>query len=205
MKRADFFATWSRLHGDAEISGFVRWWLSISYPCARLFSRLRVTPNVLTSFGVLFSVAAWFGAHSWWALAFVLLALLADGLDGSLAIYAGAESMRGAFVDSLADRISEAFFFLTFYRLAPRYVVVIFIAWIFGYVQEYIRARAQGLGHKTTGIVTISERPVRVILLLGTIIAWHINPRFASACAVAGLCLQLIALYQLADFQRKNI
>jgi len=31
MKKDEFFSIWGRLHGDANISGIVKGWLSISY------------------------------------------------------------------------------------------------------------------------------------------------------------------------------
>ena len=205
MERTEFFDKWSKLHGGAPIKGVVKGWLTLSYGAARFFSRVRVTPNILTSLGVVLAIFAWPTAHSWWAFPFILFSLFADGLDGSLAIYSGVDSTRGAMIDSFADRISEAFFLLLFYRLAPSCGVILFIAWSLTFTQEYIRARAQGLGNRATGVVSICERPVRVIILLLAIIGFHFNPHVASVAAYMWLVLQAIAISQVAVYQRKSI
>ena len=205
MNRADFFARWSSLHGGAPITGVVKGWLSISFRCAQLFTRIRLTPNALTFGGIVFSAAAWPLATSWWALPLVMFALFADGLDGSLAIYRGVDSIRGALIDSFADRISEAFFFLVFYRISPTTATALFLAWILSFTQEYIRARAMGLGNKSTGVVTISERPVRVIILLVALVGSHVSHNFTEISAYFWLVLQFIAISQLVRFQRRSI
>jgi len=205
VNRADFFARWSSLHGGAPITGVVKGWLSLSFRFARLFTRIRLTPNALTFGGIVFSAAAWPLATSWWALPLVMFALFADGLDGSLAIYRGVDSIRGALIDSFADRISEAFFFLVFYRISPTTATALFLAWILSFTQEYIRARAMGLGNKSTGVVTISERPVRVIILLVALVGSHVSHNFTEISAYFWLVLQFIAISQLVRFQRRSI
>lgn len=205
MNRADFFARWSSLHGGAPITGVVKGWLSISFRCAQLFTRIRLTPNALTFGGIVFSAAAWPLARTWWALPLVMFALCADGLDGSLAIYRGVDSIRGALIDSFADRISEAFFFLVFYRISPTTATALFLAWILSFTQEYIRARAGGLGNKSTGVVTISERPVRVIFLLVALMSFHVNQTLPEVSAYIWLAIQVIAISQLVRFQRQSI
>lgn len=205
MERADFYAKWSALHGDAPITGAVKGWLTISYKCARIFSALRISPNGLTLVGIFAAAAAWPLSRTWWALLLILFSLFADGVDGSLAIYVGADSVRGALFDSLADRITEAFFLLLFYRLAPGSAAILFIAWALSFTQEYIRARAMGLGNTSTGVVTISERPVRVIILMVAIAGWHLNTHISVIAAGLWLALQTVAITQLVIFQRKSI
>ena len=205
MNRADFFARWSALHGNASITGVVKGWLSISFRCAQLLARLRITPNVLTFSGVILAAAAWPLARSWWALPLVMFSLVADGLDGSLAIYGARDSIRGALIDSCADRITEAFFLLVFYRIAPTAATALFLAWVLSFTQEYIRARAMGLGNKSTGVVTISERPVRVIILLVALVGSHVSHNFTEISAYFWLVLQFIAISQLVRFQRRSI
>ena len=205
MNRADFFARWSTLHGGAPITGVVKGWLSLSFRFARLFTRIRLTPNALTFGGIVCAVAAWPLARSWWALPLVMLALFADGLDGSLAIYSGVDSIRGALIDSFADRVTEAFFFLVFYRIAPTVATALFLAWILSFTQEYIRARAGGLGNTSTGVVTLSERPVRVIFLLVALTSFHVNRTLPEISAYIWLAIQVIAISQLVRYQRQSI
>jgi len=205
VNRADFFARWSSLHGGAPITGVVKGWLSLSFRFARFFTRIRLTPNALTFGGIVCAVAAWPLARSWWALPLVMLALFADGLDGSLAIYSGVDSIRGALIDSFADRVTEAFFFLVFYRIAPTVATALFLAWILSFTQEYIRARAGGLGNTSTGVVTLSERPVRVIFLLVALTSFHLNRTLPEISAYIWLAIQVIAISQLVRFQRQSI
>ena len=205
MNRADFFARWSSLHGGAPITGVVKGWLSLSFRFARLFTRIRLTPNALTFGGIVCAVAAWPLARSWWALPLVMLALFADGLDASLAIYSGVDSIRGALIDSFADRVTEAFFFLVFYRIAPTVATALFLAWILSFTQEYIRARAGGLGNTSTGVVTLSERPVRVIFLLVALTSFHLNRTLPDISAYIWLAIQVIAISQLVRYQRQSI
>ena len=205
MNRADFFARWSSLHGGAPITGVVKGWLSLSFRFARFFTRIRLTPNALTFGGIVCAVAAWPLARSWWALPLVMLALFADGLDGSLAIYSGVDSIRGALIDSFADRVTEAFFFLVFYRIAPTVATALFLAWILSFTQEYIRARAGGLGNTSTGVVTLSERPVRVIFLLVALTSFHVNRTLPEISAYIWLAIQVIAISQLVRYQRQSI
>jgi archaetidylinositol phosphate synthase len=205
VNRADFFARWSSLHGGAPITGVVKGWLSLSFQFAQLFTRIRLTPNGLTFGGIICAAAAWPLARSWWAVPLVMLALFADGLDGSLAIYSGVDSVRGALIDSFADRVTEAFFFLVFYQIAPTAATALFLAWILSFTQEYIRARAGGLGNKSTGVVTLSERPVRVIFLLVALTSFHVNRTLPEISAYIWLAVQMIAISQLVRYQRQSI
>jgi len=52
MKQVDFFKSWSNLHGNAKISGIVKGWLTISYFLVRPLAKLKITPNILTIFGL---------------------------------------------------------------------------------------------------------------------------------------------------------
>jgi len=205
VNRADFFARWSSLHGGAPITGVVKGWLSLSFRFARFFTRIRLTPNALTFGGIVFAAAAWPLAKTWWALPLIMFALFADGLDGSLAIYGGVDSVRGALIDSFADRVTEAFFFLVFYRIAPTVATALFLAWILSFTQEYIRARAGGLGNTSTGVVTLSERPVRVIFLLVALTSFHVNRTLPEISAYIWLAIQVIAISQLVRYQRQSI
>ena len=160
MKREEFFATWSKLHLDAEIKGIVKDWLSISYVIARGLSALRITPNVLTLLGVLSGVALLFYPVSAIGLIFLVLSLIFDGIDGSVAIVSGKVSKFGATLDAIADRITEALWFIALYQwgIAPEICLALFALAL---TQEYARARMASLGFHEIGVVTIAERPVR--------------------------------------------
>jgi phosphatidylglycerophosphate synthase len=202
--KKEFFTTWSDLHGGAKIEGVVKAWLQISYATAKFFAKLRVTPNLLTFAGLFFAIALWQFANSWPAALFLVLSLFFDGIDGSLAILQKKTSKFGAFTDSFVDRISEVFWALALYELgAP--ATLVFIALLATYVQEYLRARAGGLGHEEVGIVTICERPVRASLIFIAIIANLIGLEITSVVAAVWVAMQVIALSQLTRSLYKRL
>ncbi len=204
MDKNEFFTTWSNLHGGAKIEGIVKTWLQISYANAKFLSKLRVTPNLLTFAGLFFAIALWQFANSWTAALFLVLSLFFDGIDGSLAILQKKTSKFGAFTDSFVDRISEVFWALALYKLgAPASLV--FVALLATYIQEYLRARAGGLGHEEVGIVTICERPVRASLIFIAIIANLAGLDFVTAIAIIWVAMQFIALSQLTGSLYKRL
>jgi phosphatidylglycerophosphate synthase len=98
------------------------------------------------------------------ALLLLVISLFFDGIDGSVAILHGTESKWGEILDSLADRISEAFWLYMGWRLGiPAWVVI--TMWTIASTQEYARARLASLGHREIGVVTPTERPVRAIFM----------------------------------------
>jgi phosphatidylglycerophosphate synthase len=204
VDKKEFFTTWSDLHGGAKIEGVVKTWLQISYATAKFFAKLRVTPNLLTFAGLFFAIALWQFANSWPAALFLVLSLFFDGIDGSLAILQKKTSKFGAFTDSFVDRISEVFWALALYELgAP--ATLVFIALLTTYVQEYLRARAGGLGHEEVGIVTICERPVRASLIFIAIVANLVGLEITSAVAAIWVAMQVIALSQLTRSLYKRL
>ena len=204
MDKNEFFTTWSNLHGGAKIEGIVKTWLQISYASAKFLSKLRVTPNLLTFAGLFFAIALWQFANSWFAALFLVLSLFFDGIDGSLAILQKKTSKFGAFTDSFVDRISEVFWALALYKLgAPASLV--FVALLATFIQEYLRARAGGLGHEEVGIVTICERPVRASLIFTAIVANLVGLDLVTAISIIWVAMQFIALSQLTGSLYKRL
>ena len=204
MSREEFFATWSKLHGDAKIEGIVKAWLQISFVVVKPLAKLKVTPNFLTLAGLVSAVALWKFADSWIAAIFLVLSLFFDGIDGSLAIVSRATSKFGAFTDSFADRLSEIFWALALYKLgAP--AALVFFALLATYIQEYLRARAGGLGYEEVGIVTICERPVRASLIFIAIVANGLNFELVTAISIIWVAMQFIALFQLTGSLYKRL
>ena len=204
MSKEEFFATWSKLHGDAKIEGIVKAWLQISFAVVKPLAKLKVTPNLLTFAGLVSAIALWQFADSWIAAIFLVLSLFFDGIDGSLAIVSRATSKFGAFTDSFADRLSEIFWALALYKLgAP--AALVFFALLATYIQEYLRARAGGLGYEEVGIVTICERPVRASLIFIAIVANGLNFELVNAISIIWVAMQFIALFQLTGSLYKRL
>ena len=195
----EFFALWSRMHGDAKITGIVRTWLVISYKIAKLLSRLKFTPNKLTFLGLVFGVLLFIYAQSPWAPILLIFSLICDGVDGSLAIFTSTTTRWGAILDSIIDRITEFFWILAIYKIGADerlLLVVIVIASI----QEYTRARAGGLGMQQVGVVTFAERPVRASFIFTTFIAYAMSLSIINHLVIIWLLLQLISFFMIIRF-----
>jgi CDP-diacylglycerol--glycerol-3-phosphate 3-phosphatidyltransferase len=153
-------------------------------------ARTRVTPNALTTSGVLLCAAAsvlvYFEYRNeilyYWAgaLMFVIGSLL-DILDGALARLSGKGTPFGAFLDSTTDRVSEGFMLgaiaLVFARHDELFAVgAAFAAVIGSFLVSYTRARAEALGLK--GDVGIGSRAERVaVITAGLVLApWGLLP-----------------------------
>jgi len=197
MNKDEFFSIWSRLHGDANISGIVKGWLSISYVIVKPLSKARVTPNILTILGLFFGVLLYANAEIFWAPALLVLSLICDGIDGSLAIVTSKSTKWGAILDSTVDRLTEIFWVLALYKIGAdlKILIVVLLA---ASVQEYIRARAAGLGVSEVGIVTFAERPVRASFVFIVLISLQFNFTIYNQIIVCWLAIQLISLFMLS-------
>ena len=204
MKREEFFATWSKLHLGADIKGIVKGWLSISYLIARGLSAVRITPNVLTLLGVLTAAAALFYPYSVLALIFLVLSLICDGVDGSVAIVSGKVSKFGATLDAIADRISEALWFFALYQwgIAPEICLALFALAL---TQEYARARMASLGFHEIGVVTIAERPVRASAIAIFMVLDLLNFSFAPFAINIFTAMATFSVYQVLSAARRHL
>jgi phosphatidylglycerophosphate synthase len=199
MKKDEFFSIWRRLHGDANISGIVKGWLSISYVVVKPLSKARVTPNILTIFGLFFGVLLYANAETFWAPALLVLSLICDGIDGSLAIVTNKSTKWGAILDSTVDRLTEIFWVLALYKIGADLKLLIIVL-LSASVQEYVRARAAGLGVSEVGIVTFAERPVRASFVFIVFISLQFNFTIYNQIIICWLALQLISLFMLSRF-----
>jgi len=199
MNKSEFFSTWSSLHGQARVSGIVKWWLNISYFTVRPLVKLRVTPNGLTVLGLVFGVLLYLNSKSLWALLFLILSLLSDGLDGSMAIVTQKFSKWGAMLDSVIDRATEVFWVLALYSIGVN-INILIAAFLFSFVQEYLRARAGGVGVNEVGVVTFAERPVRAAFVFVVLIAYNLDFKILDSIILIWLLLQLISLLKLSRY-----
>jgi archaetidylinositol phosphate synthase len=208
ISRTAFNFRWSALHGEAEIKGAVKGWLAISYFIARALNFIRITPNITTVVGVFLSAAMLWPIVQGEkeisiapAIILLVLSLIADGVDGSLAIYQDKESEMGGIYDTIADRISEAFWLtFVFYCGVPAGLAI--TIWILGATQEYARARLASMGHAQVGVVTPAERPVRAIYILFTIILSAFAVNLLAALSIAFIALQLFSVLLIVKMAR---
>ncbi|MDA8147999.1 MAG: CDP-alcohol phosphatidyltransferase family protein [Actinomycetota bacterium] len=140
-------------------------------PAGRALRRLGCSADVLTGAGLVFAAATAVAIGSGHlVLGVVLLAVtgLQDLLDGPVAKAGGTASTRGAFFDSVADRVADALLFggVAWYLAARRpgelvlLPVAVFAA---SALVSYERAKAESLGIRAKG--GLMERAERIILL----------------------------------------
>jgi len=141
-------------------------------PRVRILASAGLTPNALTLLGLAASLAAAFCYLNWRigdlllpaAAALVLISGLLDALDGVLARAVGGASAFGGFLDSVADRYSDAVV-LSAVVVAGLCDPVWGLAAVVGSIMvSYARARAEaaGVGMASVGL---AERAERMLLL----------------------------------------
>ena len=204
MNKSEFLTAWSKLHGDAQVSGVVKAWLNISYLISKPLSRIGVTPNALTISGLFFGIILYLYAQTIWAPILLVISLICDGIDGSLAILTGKRSKWGALLDSLADRITELFWVLALYKIGVGMNLLIAVLLIAS-VQEYLRARAGGLGVNEVGVVTPAERPVRASFIFVLLIAFQFGIEMLNEITFIWLILQCISLFMVSRFAYRKL
>lgn len=204
MNLQEFNQSWSKLHGNAQVTGIVNGWLRISYFIVKPLAKLRITPNLLTLLGLFFGILLYLNALTNWAIFFLVLSLICDGIDGSLAIVTGKSSKWGAMLDSVADRVTEVFWGLTFIAIGADQNLVI-AALLIAAIQEYLRARSAGLGLTDVGVVTISERPARASILFVALVAFLLNLEIVNLLAVLWLIMQSISLLTVTRFAYQKL
>ncbi len=206
MNESDFMGRWSLLHGNAQPIGIVKGWLRISYRCALILKKSRISANALTAFGVIFAGATAMASPSILAGLFLAISLALDGVDGSVALLTGKESKLGAIFDSSADRISEALWAVAFYRLGVS-LPLILLLWLLAAIQEYARARLGSAGVKEVGVITPAERPVRASFLFVAIIAFHLefSNGWVTAISECLIFLQGISLFLVLKYAFRSL
>ena len=213
MDRATYFAQWSTLHGGARPTGVVGGWLTLVHAVARPLVRLRVPPDVVTLLGLLIALSApWLaslGRGGVLAAALIVaLSGLFDSLDGAVAVMTGRTSRWGAVLDAVADRVSDAAFVAALWVVgapAGMCVAALLLCWL----QEYTRARAGAAGMTEVGVLTVNERPTRVIVVAMFLLASAARPSDDPSWATLGsgvlVALGVIGLVHLLLVVRRRL
>lgn len=203
---------WAGSHGGVDprrTGGFTYGWLRLAYKLGRTGVRLGIRPAAVTVLGLVLSLAvpALAGAGQWWVLAaaaLVLLAALADTVDGAVAVIGGRTSRLGYVYDSLADRLAEVAW-LAGLKLVGVPAWLCLVVGGLGWLHEYVRARATTAGMSDIGVITAGERPTRVVfaflgLALGCV-GGAISPPLRAGTATAATAIwtlfALVGMVQL--------
>lgn len=177
-------------------------------PLVRGMIRCGITPNMVTTIGLLGNLAAtaffvWAAMTATaadlrydlvtWAGALIILFSLFDMLDGQVARIGGMASTFGALYDSVLDRYCELLTLggIAFYMMETGYAwgaLIAFLALVGSVMVSYVRARAEGLGIECK--VGFMQRPERVV----------VTSVGALACGITGMSadpLRFDAMYIL--------
>jgi CDP-diacylglycerol--glycerol-3-phosphate 3-phosphatidyltransferase len=128
---------------------------------------------------------------------------MADGLDGSVAVLTDQASPWGFVLDSLADRLSDAAH-LAALRVAGAPPLLVRAAAVATMALEYSRARALAAGLPEIGVVTVGERPMRLLATgAGLAMAGCWPARSRAAVTVAAAAVSGLAALGTAQFLRK--
>lgn len=151
-------------------------------PFVRFLIRIGVTPNMVTTIGLLGNIAAAvifvYAGYTATATdlnfdlltiggAVIILFSLFDMLDGQVARLGNMTSVFGAMYDSVLDRYCELFTLggISYYLIQCGYVIgalITFVALVGSIMVSYVRARAEGLGLECK--VGFMQRPERVVV-----------------------------------------
>lgn len=140
-------------------------------PIGKSLHRAGVSPDFVTGLGIVMAaacaVAIGFGQFPL-AVLLLLLTGLPDALDGAVAKAAGKAGPRGAYLDSVSDRLSDALLFagVAWYLAGtdnPRMALLPFGIYIAASLVSYQRAKAEALGYTARG--GLMERAERFIVL----------------------------------------
>ena len=140
-------------------------------PIGKNLHRAGITADVVTIIGIIMAIAASVSiAFGSLRLGFLLLIMtgISDALDGPVAEASGAASLRGAFFDSVSDRLTDALLLggIAWFLIGdePGYTVMLPVSVMFvSLLISYQRAKAESLGLEAKG--GLMERAERFIVL----------------------------------------
>ncbi len=201
---AGYGVIWQEQHHAPDVDpahGTVGAFLRLTYALAAPLARIGIRPDVLTIFGLWLAGAAVVTARigPYWPLLsalVVVISALTDGVDGCVAGLTMRASQRGYVLDSVVDRISDALFVVALVVAggASRSSYWAGVAAVGALMMlEYLRARAGNAGQGEVGVVTVGERPTRVIAAAIGLTAIGVRPSSAAFIATGSLMVMVAA------------
>ena len=151
----------------------------VERPVAGALAKMGISPNMVTFAGLVGAgISAWLISEGmlWIGGVVMLFAGILDLFDGALARSTGQDSLFGALLDSVVDRVSEIVVLLgllIYYARADDLTgtVLVYLAVGGSVMVSYLRARSEGLGIDCK--VGIMTRPERVAALGFGLIVGH--------------------------------
>ena len=192
---------------------------AIINPFVKLLIRIGVTPNMVTTIGLLGNIAAaaviaYAGYEAQrtgnprfdlitWGGAITIGFSLFDMLDGQVARLGNMVSRFGALYDSVLDRYCELFTLgaLSYYLIMNQWIIgalVAFLALVGSIMVSYVRARAEGVGLECK--VGFMQRPERVVVTAIGCMACGITGLLSPNTPSTAFTILIIAMTVIAVF-----
>ena len=192
---------------------------AIINPFVKLLIRIGVTPNMVTTIGLLGNIAAaaviaYAGYEAQrtgnprfdlitWGGAITIIFSLFDMLDGQVARLGNMVSRFGALYDSVLDRYCELFTLgaLSYYLIMNQWIIgalVAFLALVGSIMVSYVRARAEGVGLECK--VGFMQRPERVVVTAIGCMACGITGLLSPNTPSTAFTILIIAMAVIAVF-----
>ena len=141
-------------------------------PVGNSIRKTGITADMVTGVGIVMAMCAAVTIGAGWlnlGLLFLVLTGIPDLIDGAVAKAWGQASLRGAFFDSVSDRLTDGLLFggvawyLAYNDSRPWTVMLPVAAYVSASLVSYIRAKADALGFDARG--GLVERAERFIIL----------------------------------------
>lgn len=180
-----WFARWQVQHNapdlDPATTTVLRGFLTCTYRLAQPLARRGVSPTSVTFAGLWLAALVPFTAMRLplLAAAICMVSSVVDGVDGAVAGLTGRATRSGFVLDSVVDRLAEAAFFIALVAAGAEGRAAA-AAWVGVMMLEYTRARAGNAGLGEIGIVTLAERPTRVLCVVFGLLGAAVQPDSAS-------------------------
>ncbi|NTW01257.1 MAG: CDP-alcohol phosphatidyltransferase family protein [Oscillochloris sp.] len=175
----------------------------ITLPLGRVCIRMGLTANTLTYLSLALSiVTGYLIARNlfWWGIIGILLASVADVLDGATARASSTASPYGTVLDHVSDRYAE-FFFLGGVMLSGVSSPIWVLFALFGMVMaSYVRARAEATGQLPSCNVGFAGRQEKLIILILGLFLQPLMPQLFIlewALILIGIVSHITALQRL--------
>lgn len=145
-------------------------------PLAKVLVRSRISASAITVLGLLVTLAGsaiLAAGHPVTAVLVIGLGGFIDGLDGTVARLTGTASRRGAFLDTIADRVGEAAMFagLGWFVADDELLVMLTVTALgLSMLVPYVRSKAEAEGLEGKGgLMGRAERIILFCVLIGPV------------------------------------
>jgi phosphatidylglycerophosphate synthase len=183
---------WSRAHGgyDVRSSRPTMAWLRLAHGLAAPLARRGIPATWVTAVGgvgavAVGPVAALGGRWALLAAALVVVVAVLDGIDGAVAELTDGSSAWGQVLDQLVDRIGDLSMIAGLWALGAPGPLCAGAA-VLTLLDESIRSSAGAAGMVEIGVVSIPERPARLLIGGFSLAAAGLVPSVAGLLVTIG-------------------